>query len=116
MLAVAPRMAAQCSTHMLLQSSLENKRVNSIISGFEKLGRGTWNAEVFQLGTGKNYSINELANMFEGEIKYIEKRPGEAWITLADVEDMTSATGWEPKVDLEEYIKGKLSQFVNVNS
>tara|TARA_A100001037_G_scaffold290226_1_gene302808 strand:- start:1193 stop:1939 length:747 start_codon:yes stop_codon:yes gene_type:complete len=90
--------------------------VSDIVSGFEKLGRGTWNAEVFQLGTGKNYSINELANMFSEEIKYIEKRPGEAWITLADISDMTEATGWQPEVDLENYVKEKLSQFDNVNS
>ena len=90
--------------------------VSDIVRGFEKLGRGTWNAEVFQLGTGKNHSINDLANMFEGNIKYIDKRPGEAWTTLADISDMTEATGWTPSVSLEEYVKQKLSQFNNVNS
>ncbi len=90
--------------------------VSDIVSGFEKLGRGTWNAEVFQLGTGKNYSINELANMFGEEIKYIEKRPGEAWTTLADISDMTKATGWKPEVVLEDYVAQKLNQLTNVNS
>ena len=90
--------------------------VSDIVSGFKKLGKGTWNAEVFQLGTGKNYSINDLANMFGGDIKYIDKRPGEAWITLANTSDMKNATGWEPTVDLEDYVKEKLSHFGIVNS
>ena len=38
--------------------------VSDIVEGFKLLGKGNLQAEVFQLGTGKNYSINELANMF----------------------------------------------------
>jgi len=81
--------------------------VSDIIRGLESLGKGTWNAEVFQLGTGKNYSINDVANMFTGEVRYIEERPGEAWTTLADISDITSATGWKPIIDLKAYIEKK---------
>ena len=83
--------------------------VSDIVEGFKLLGQESWNAEVFQLGTGKNYSINELANMFGGDIKYIEKRPGEAWTTLADYGVMLAATGWVPKVRLEDYVQKKLN-------
>ena len=83
--------------------------VSDIVEGFKLLGQGSWSAEVFQLGTGKNYSINELANMFGGDIKYIEKRPGEAWTTLADYGAMLAATGWVPKVSLEDYVQKKLN-------
>ena len=34
--------------------------------------------DVFQLGTGKNYSINELADMFGTGKTHLPKRPGEA--------------------------------------
>ena len=78
--------------------------VSDIVSGFKLLGEGEWNAEVFQLGTGKNYSINELAEMFSDDIKYIPARPGEAWETLADYDEMNLSTGWTPKMDLEEYV------------
>ena len=78
--------------------------VSDIVSGFESLGKGTWNAEIFQLGTGKNYSINELAGFFNDDIEYIPARPGEAWITLADSSEMTKKTGWKPIVDLKDYV------------
>ena len=62
-------------------------------------------AEVYNLGTGKNYSINELANLFGGEKKYLPARPGEARKTLADTTKINNATGWVAKKDLEIYIK-----------
>ncbi len=90
--------------------------VSDIVSGLRSLGKDQWNAEVFQLGTGKNCSINDLAEMFDGEIKYIDKRPGEAWITLADISEITKATGWCPDVELKDYVQKKLNEFNNVNS
>ena len=85
--------------------------VSDIVRGFEMLGEGVWNAEVFQLGTGKNYSINELAILFgENPVKYIPARPGEAWETLANSSEFYSATGWQPKMSLEKYVSNWLNQ------
>ena len=85
--------------------------VSDIVSGFDLLGKQAWNAEVFQLGTGKNYSINELAGFFSKDINYIPARPGEAWITLADSSEMEEKTGWKPLVNLEDYV----SEYKNEN-
>jgi len=79
--------------------------ISDIVSGFESLGKRTHSAEIYQLGTGENYSINELASMFGGEIEYIPARPGEAWITLADPSEMREATGWTAKVIIDAYIE-----------
>jgi UDP-glucose 4-epimerase len=84
--------------------------VSDIVTGFEELGKETWSAEVFQFGTGKNYSINELANMFGGEIEYIPPRPGEARDTLADVKEAKNDIGWSSVYTLEEYITRWLSK------
>jgi UDP-glucose 4-epimerase len=78
--------------------------VSDIVRGFEALGKHEWNASVFQLGTGKNYSINELAKFFGDVISYVPTRPGEAWVTLADITEMKEETGWAPQIDLEDYI------------
>jgi UDP-glucose 4-epimerase len=78
--------------------------VHDIVVGLLLLSNETWNAEIFQLGTGKNHSINEVAKMFSDEIEYIPKRPGEAWITLADSSEMTNQTGWKPNVTLEDHV------------
>ena len=79
--------------------------VSDIVSGFEALGKDRHQGEIYQLGTGKNYSINELAELFKGKIDYIPSRPGEAWATLADSSDMRERTNWKPRVSLENYVR-----------
>lgn len=83
--------------------------VSDIVSGFKLLGEGEHSAEIYQLGTGKNYSINELAKMFSQDIEYIPPRPGEARNTLADYSEMNQKTGWKPKIDIEKYVQNFLN-------
>ena len=79
--------------------------VSDIVRGLSSLSGGQHHGDVYQLGTGVNYSINELAQMFGGEIQYIATRPGETRTTLADITQTTARTGWVPHAGLEEYIK-----------
>lgn len=65
--------------------------------------------EIFNVGTGKNHSVLELAAMISNNTKMIEPRIGEAYITLANNEKIKKVLGWEPKKDIEEYIKEQLS-------
>ena len=58
-----------------------------------------------ELGRGKNYSINELAKMFGSGYVYIPERPGEARITLCDTSVAKKDIGYEPKVNLDDYVK-----------
>ncbi len=83
--------------------------VSDIVSGFQLLGEEEHNAEIYQLGTGKNYSINNLANMFSENVDYIPARPGEARNTLADYSEMKQKTGWEPKINIKEYVENYLN-------
>lgn len=59
----------------------------------------------FNVGTGKNYSIKEIAEMFGGNIKYIDKRKSEANETLADNNKFYSVFEWKPEFNLENWIK-----------
>ena len=52
--------------------------VYDICDGLIAISRGDWRGEVFNLGTGTNHSINELAAMFGGDKKHLPARPGEA--------------------------------------
>ena len=80
--------------------------VSDIVEGIYALGQGgSGSGDIYNLGTGKNYSINEIAAMFGGSISYIPARPGEARTTLADISRMTETTGWRPKYDIEDYIR-----------
>ncbi len=88
--------------------------VSDIVSGLRSLLDGEYQGDVYNLGTGTNYSINELAKMFEGtEIEYIPPRPGEAKMTLADISKTTADTGWAPKVRIQDYVKRCISKDSN---
>ena len=78
--------------------------VSDIVSGFVALSEICGEGQVLNLGTGINYSINEIAYMFGGEKEYLPQRPGEALTTLADISETTRLTGWTPKVALNAYI------------
>jgi UDP-glucose 4-epimerase len=78
--------------------------VSDIVSGLISMSRGDWQGEIFNLGTGKNHSINELADMFEAEKVHIPARPGEAWITLADIQKSIEELDYSPEMELEDYV------------
>lgn len=59
--------------------------------------------ETYNLGTGVNYSINEVAKMFDSEVEHLPARRGEARDTLANI-DLAAALGWQPKRNLPEYV------------
>jgi UDP-glucose 4-epimerase len=63
---------------------------------------------VFNVGSGKNYSIKEIANMISKDQNFLKSKIGESKETLADIGKMLSILGWYPTVDLKEYIQSKL--------
>ena len=66
-----------------------------------------YTAESFELGRGKNYSINEIAAAFGEDypIKYIEKWPGEVRETLNTDTKAREVLDWNPTVDIVDFIK-----------
>ena len=84
--------------------------VDDIVDGLIKMSKDDWNGEIFNLGTGRNHSINELAELFNPKsIEYIPKRPGEADVTLADISFTQEKLSWKPLVSIEDYIKDFIS-------
>jgi UDP-glucose 4-epimerase len=60
--------------------------------------------KVYNIGNGKNYSVNEIANMISDDQINIPPRLGESRETLSDSNKMRSVFGWKPKVALEEWV------------
>ena len=82
--------------------------VNDIVNGLYKcIGRES-SADIFELGSGRNYSINEVADLFNTETKYIPARKGEYPYTLCDYSYAQDELGWKPKEDLQVYINNFL--------
>lgn len=63
---------------------------------------------VFNVGSGQNYSILEIANMISDKHRFLEPRKGEMKETLADISKIQQYLPWQPTVDLEDYIKSIL--------
>lgn len=77
---------------------------NAVIS-FEELE--TW-GEVYNIGYGKNWSIQEIADSISEEQVHLSARPGEMRETLADIRKAKAELTWKPKVDLLEWIRTQL--------
>lgn len=60
--------------------------------------------QLYNVGPGKNYSINEIANAISDNQINIPPRIGESRETLANNEKIKSVFGWEPKINLMEWI------------
>jgi len=61
--------------------------------------------QVYNVGYGKNYSVNEIASMISDNTVNIPPRIGESRVTLADNSKIVSTLGWQPTVDLEEWVR-----------
>ena len=61
--------------------------------------------ELFNLGSGVNYSVLDLVKMIGGPSVHVEDREGEADVTLADISKAREILGWKPKKNLENWIK-----------
>ena len=62
------------------------------------------------IGTGRNYSINDLATMIGGDRQHVQERVGETRETLANNMRAREELGWTPKINLETYLNEKLSK------
>jgi len=64
------------------------------------------NGQVFNIGSGVNYSVNEILDKIAGMLGvnpkpiYKDDLPGEAQVTLANIAQAKSL-GWEPKTSVE---------------
>ena len=64
--------------------------------------------QVYNIGNGVNYSVNEIAEMISENTTYIPPRIGESRVTLANNSKMKETFGWEPKVNLSEWISNNV--------
>jgi len=83
--------------------------IDDIVSALILINEKQAWGHIFELGRGKNYSIKEIASMFQTDIVYEDDKPGEADITLCTDTVAKEVLGWEPKLNIEDYIKDYLN-------
>ena len=62
--------------------------------------------QIFNVGTGQNNSVLDIAKFINTEYKFIPARLGEARETLADNTKIKALLGWEPTVSFLEWLRG----------
>jgi UDP-glucose 4-epimerase len=88
--------------------------IDDIVDGLVRCVGRNYKAEEFELGTGVNYSINEVADIFDCETTHISARPGEYDVTLCDYSKASEYLGYKPKDNLKNYVTKWLEENKNV--
>ena len=60
--------------------------------------------QLYNVGNGVNYSINEIAAMISDKTVYLPPRIGEMQETLCNSEKFRNTFGWAPKVSMKDYL------------
>jgi len=76
-------------------------RANILAMNNTSVGKG----EVFNIGNGHPYSVNDLVKMIGGKFVFIDSRPGDVRYTEADNSKAKKILGWEPTIGLKEGIR-----------
>lgn len=84
--------------------------IDDIVDGLIKIMKTTHEVEdAWELGTGENYSINELYEMFNDKFGvgkvYIDDQIGNYRETLRERDDALDKLDWNPTDKLKDYIK-----------
>ena len=81
--------------------------IDDIVDGLIRIAESNEKHEdAWELGTGKNYSLNEVAGMFNySNIEYVKDVKGNYRETIRINDDAIDRLGWQPQDRLKEYIK-----------
>ena len=94
----------ECEIYGDGNQSRDFTHVEDIIKGLTLIvAKGAY-GYIFELGRGRDHTVNDVAKMFNIKPKYKPKKPGEARQTLADYHLVNKVLGWEPKINLIDYV------------
>ena len=83
--------------------------VTDIVDAFYTAAFSNVKNEIFNVGSGGTYSVNQLVELLGGEKTFIPKRPGEPDCTFADISKIKDALNWSAKVSFEEGVANVLN-------
>ena len=83
--------------------------VRDICIGLLEISKKDWKADIFPLGTGESYSINQIADWYNKTIEYVPSREGEAMTSSTNVNDTNlSKINFKSKYKIKNYIKDRI--------
>ena len=72
--------------------------VIALIKAIKKSKKG----EIYNLGSGKEISVNKIAKLIGGRKIFIPRRPGEPLRSLASIKKAKKTFNWQPKISIEK--------------
>ena len=79
--------------------------VDDLTNAFIKLARSNLKNRIYNLGSGKETSINKIANMIGGKKIFIPKRPGDPNRSCANISKIKKDIKWKPRISIIEGIE-----------
>ncbi len=79
--------------------------VDDLTNAFIKLAKSNLKNKIYNLGSGKETSINKIASVIGGEKIFIPKRPGDPNRSCADISKIKKDINWKPRVSIYEGIR-----------
>ena len=71
---------------------------------------GVIGASTFNIGSGENISIYDIATIISANFIHLEDRPGEADNTLANISKAKEVLGFSPKTDVKNWIINNINK------
>ncbi len=84
--------------------------VSDVVDAIIKSAKSKVNNQIFNIGSGKTVSVNNLIKLIGGKKIFIPKRPGEPNITFADISKIKKIINWKPKISIEVGMKKVLKE------
>jgi len=63
---------------------------------------------IYNVGSGVNYSVKEIADMISENQIHIEQRKGEVLSTLAHIDKIKTDVNWSPTISVEAWIQNEI--------
>ena len=79
--------------------------VSDVCRAFLIAAQSQLSGEIFNVGSGNTYKVNELVSLLTGPVTHIPKRPAEPDCTFADISKISEILDWVPEVSLEAGVR-----------
>lgn len=78
--------------------------ISDVIEAMYKTSLSKIAGEVFNVGTGREVSVNKIADLISKKKVFISKRPGEIERSVAGIKKIKKTINWKPKISIKQGI------------
>lgn len=82
--------------------------VSDVVSGLIKAAKSKHKKKIYNLGSGKETSVNDIAKLISSKTTQIPFRPGEPLRSKADIKKFKKDFNWAPKIKVKQGVNNLL--------